>query len=195
MSCQAFVAASNCLATRPHNYALGRPSVNHESLCNPDHHATAPCCFFLHPASLTKFVYLEIPAIESHIPQDESRFTRMKPSKSNLNTFNSFQNIFELDTANEHTIMSLVKPAGLMDLPPEVRQIIHRHTFTTERAREREQKLPHPLMAVCKNLRHESLQIQMSRRSPKSWNVSLFARSCLEKQRRRHDAISRLYKV
>lgn len=95
--------------------------MNHESLCNPDHHATAPYCFFLHPASLTKFVYLEIPAIESHIPQDESRFTRMKPSKSNPNTFNSFQNIFELDTATEHTIMSLVKPAGLMDLPPEVR--------------------------------------------------------------------------
>lgn len=82
VSCQAFVAASNCLATRPHNYTLGRPSVNHESLCNPDHHATAPYCFFLHPASLTKFVYLEIPAIESHIPQDESRFTRMKPSRS-----------------------------------------------------------------------------------------------------------------
>jgi len=43
----------------------------------------------------------------------------MKPSKSNPNTFNSLQNIPELDAAAEYTIMSLVKLAGLMDLPPE----------------------------------------------------------------------------
>lgn len=60
--------------------------------------------------------------MESHIPQDESCLTRMKPSKSDPNTFNSLQNIPELDAAAaaaEYTIMSLVKPAGLIDLPPE----------------------------------------------------------------------------
>ena len=119
VSCQAFVTASNCLATRPHNYALGRPSVNQESLCNPGLHTIALFYFFLYPASLIKFVYLMMPAMESHIPQDESCLTRMKPSKSDPNTFNSLQNIPELDAAAEYTIMSLVKPAGLIDLPPQ----------------------------------------------------------------------------
>lgn len=82
VSCQAFVAPPSCLAIRPHNYVLGRPSVNQESLCNPGLHTIAPFYFFLYPAPLIKFVYLMIPAIESHIPQDESCFTRMKPSKS-----------------------------------------------------------------------------------------------------------------
>lgn len=100
--------------------------MNQESLCNPGLHAIALFYFFPYPASLIRFVYLEIPAMESHLPQDESCFTRMKPSKSNPNTFNSLQNIPELDAAAaaaaaEYTIMSLVKLAGLMDLPVEVR--------------------------------------------------------------------------
>ncbi|CAD0095206.1 unnamed protein product [Aureobasidium mustum] len=60
--------------------------------------------------------------------------------------------------------MSLTKPTGLLDLPLEIRFMIYEQLFETssESLDDREQRLNHPLMAVCKQLRHESQPVLMS---------------------------------
>lgn len=60
--------------------------------------------------------------------------------------------------------MSLIKPIGLLDLPLEIRFMIYEQLFETcsKSLDDREQRLPHPLMAVCKQLRHESQPVLMN---------------------------------
>lgn len=60
--------------------------------------------------------------------------------------------------------MSLTKSTGLVDLPLEIRLMIYEqllHTFS-ESLEDRQQILTHPLMAVCKLLRHEVQPVLMS---------------------------------
>lgn len=60
--------------------------------------------------------------------------------------------------------MSLTKSLGLLDLPLEIRLMIYEQLFNTssESLEVRQQTLTHPLMAVCKLLRHEVQPVLMS---------------------------------
>lgn len=60
--------------------------------------------------------------------------------------------------------MSSNRSTHLLNLPLEIRLIIYEHLFetTSDFFEGREQKLPHPLVSVCKQLRRESLPILMS---------------------------------
>lgn len=60
--------------------------------------------------------------------------------------------------------MASVTSTGLLDLPIEIRLMIYEQLFrtTSDTLEDREQRLPHPLMAVCKQLRHESRPVLMS---------------------------------
>ncbi|CAD0107679.1 unnamed protein product [Aureobasidium uvarum] len=60
--------------------------------------------------------------------------------------------------------MSSTQSAHLLNLPLEIRFIIYESLFETtfESLQGREQKLSHPLISVCKQLRQESLPILMS---------------------------------
>ena len=66
--------------------------------------------------------------------------------------------------ASPVSIMSLSKPTRLLHLPLEIRLMIYEELFETssESLDDREQRLNHPLIAVCKQLRHESQPVLMS---------------------------------
>ncbi|KEQ59436.1 uncharacterized protein M437DRAFT_69119 [Aureobasidium melanogenum CBS 110374] len=60
--------------------------------------------------------------------------------------------------------MASVTSTGLLDIPPEIRLMIYAQLFrtTSDTLEEREQRLSHPLVAVCRQLRHESRPVLMS---------------------------------
>lgn len=60
--------------------------------------------------------------------------------------------------------MSLTKSTGLLDLPLEIRLMIYEQLFHTsfKSPEDRQQRLTHPLVAVCKRLRHEVQPVLMS---------------------------------